>query len=822
VGRQTILSLFEEQANTRPDAVAAVCETEGVTFACLNDAANRLARLLVSKGVRRESVVGVLLPRSIDTIVTMYAIFKSGGTYLPLDTRLPRARVDYMLSVSNASHVITVEDLAFDTSSPVLLLNTRETSDQLHVQVGRNLETSGDNALARHSAYVLFTSGSTGRPKGVVVDHVALLNFTNAVTEVLQLVETDIVLAATPVGFDISLFELAVSVALGARVAVLTDRDLEEWQWASKLFEKHKPTVIQTTPSRLAPLLNQHTVQQSGAVVISAGEVLSKGLAEKFLARGVRMINAYGPTECTIWTTCGTVKNEGTDAWRDPQIGTALPGCQVYVLNRWLQTAPAGVPGELYVAGEVLARGYCSMPGFTAERFVANPFDQQRPGSRMYRTGDRVVADATGALHFLGRNDSQVKVRGVRIELGEIETLLESRREIQRAVALITGKHQQLCALIQPIAGAVVDVEDVRRCLAEVLPPQAVPTLIRQVEGFKLTTSGKIDRTALPSIIDSPSPKAMPATPLEELLCRLTAEILGHDEVDVESNFFDIGGHSMLAVKLVSVIGEVLGKRISVKTVFQWPVVRDLARHLGEDAGDSAFAPALMLRSPATKPALFCLPPASGIGWCYSALLGSIESERGIVCLQDEYIQTGGQLVSSISIAAANYLRRIRELQVNGPYHLLGWSFGGLLAHAVACQLQEASQTVGLLSILDTFPGKQRTAAEDDLFDEAWGTALTTALSGGGGASKAVERTVMFARHARDLAYSYKPARFHGDALLFMTADLQHSVTSWFPWIEGSVEVAVVNCGHADLVSRPHLVEIGRRVEAEMLKIELM
>ncbi|MCW7946082.1 hypothetical protein AAW14_29830, partial [Streptomyces hygroscopicus] len=565
---------------------------------------------------------------------------------------------------------------------------------------------------------------------------------------------------------------------------------------------------------------------------------------------GRSLHNHYGPSEThlvTAHTLPGDVARWGATA----PIGRPIWNTQVYVLDPGLAPVPPGVTGELYIAGAALARGYWDRPGLTAERFVANPFGAA--GERMYRTGDLVRWNAAGELEYLGRADSQVKVRGMRVELGETETVLAGHPDVsQAAVALRTDGpgDGRLVGYVVPVPGHEVDVPALRTYLAGItylagaLPEHMVPSAIVVMDALPLTPSGKVDRRALPApAIDTASSGRGPRTPQEEILCGVFAEVLGMARVGIDSNFFDLGGHSLLATRLINRVHDLLGVELSIRSVFEAPTVAGLAERLGVDASEGALDVLLPLRAHGEKHPLFCIHPGGGLSWCYAGLLKHLGPDRPIYGLQARGLAEATQLPENIEAMAADYLEQIAAVQPHGPYHLLGWSFGGMVAHVVATQLQEKGEDVALLAMLDAYPIVPEQADEGQgglerelLADLLHFVGIDAADAAGNGLDRAGtldilrrEGSALASLDERSTAAlmdifinnnkllrGFDPVRFHGDLIHFTATlgrdDKAPTARSWRPHVQGRIEDYPIACEHRNMVQSGPLAEIAKIV----------
>ncbi|MCC9312472.1 amino acid adenylation domain-containing protein, partial [Kitasatospora sp. RB6PN24] len=574
----TLPGLFAAQVARTPDAVAVVFDGVELSYAELDARANRLARLLVGRGVGPESVVAVVMERGVDLVVALLAVVKAGGAYLPVDPEYPVERIAHVLDDAAAVCVLTTEQCApvlpGTVGGPVLVLDSAELRAERSGSAGSRLTDADLLAplLPAHPVYVIHTSGSTGRPKGVVVTHQALANHLRAAGQRVPLGVGDRLLAVTTVSFDIAALELFLPLVCGAAVVLAERETVRDAVALRELIRASGATAVQAVPSLWRALLAGEADWPRGVRMLVGGEALPEELAARMRELGAWAVNLYGPTEATVWATSAEV-DEGPVT-----IGRPFANTRAYVLDSALRPVPAGAVGELYLAGAQLARGYLGRPGLTAERFVASPFaggmgvPPAEGWGRMYRTGDLARWRGDGTLECLGRVDTQVKVRGFRIELGEIEAALERHELVAQAVVAVNGTgagEQRLAGYVVPLASAQVDPADLRAYLARSLPAYMVPAAVVVLEELPLTVNGKVDRKALPALEYAAGTGREPATVQEELLCRAFAEVLGLERVGVEDDFFELGGHSLLATRLVSEVRESLQIELPIRVVFE-------------------------------------------------------------------------------------------------------------------------------------------------------------------------------------------------------------------------------------------------------------
>ncbi|MGW1507552.1 non-ribosomal peptide synthetase, partial [Streptomyces mirabilis] len=554
---QAVHTLFEAQAAHTPDAIAVVSGHIQLTYQELNTRADRLARRLTGQGVRPECRVALFLDRSADFIVALMAVLKAGGAYLPIDPNSPADRVAYIIGDAQPALVITSTGLhnALPEKPERILLDALPESEE---PAGHNLAGSDRTlvALPQHPAYVIYTSGSTGMPKGVLVEHASLTSLYHNHFRPGGLYATEIEAAGqqrfkvgmtAPLSFDASWDPLLWMVA-GHELHLIDDLTRQDAHLLVSYAAATRLDVIDTTPSHLEQLVESGLMRDNRScprIVSFGGEAIGNGLWQQLRAVSeLSAFNLYGPTECTVDALSAPVA-----AHAKPVLGKPLSNTEAFVLDAALRPVPVGVAGELYVAGDGLARGYLGRAGLTAERFVACPFGG--PGERMYRTGDIVRWNRDGQLEFIGRADDQVKIRGFRIELGEIEAVLSSREEIAQVAVIVREDRpgdKRLAAYVVAVDGTDLDIDSLRAHVRTALPDYMVPSAFMVLDGLPLTINGKLDRRALPAPdFTATAVSREPVTEQEKTLAALFAEILGLERVGADDSFFELGGHSLLA-----------------------------------------------------------------------------------------------------------------------------------------------------------------------------------------------------------------------------------------------------------------------------------
>jgi len=577
---------IEDQVERTPDAPALTLGSEQISYRELNARSNRLAHFLRDQGVGPESLVGVCLDRSLDSVVSFLAILKAGGTYLPLDPKFPKDRLAFMLADSEVSLLLTHSSLREslgETTARIVLLD-RE-NESLSKGPATNLALSGD---PEHLAYLIYTSGSTGKPKGVMIPRRALVNFLLSMAETPGMAASDTHLAVTTASFDISILEFLLPLVCGAQIVMATAEQSADARELERLLREHAVTVMQATPTNWRMLLENGWEGKSDLRILCGGEALTADLARQLLPRCRELWNMYGPTETTIWSS-----TERLTSADHISLGPPIANTQFHVLDENHKPVAEGMPGELWIGGTGLARGYLKRPELTAERFVTDltRIDPTRegPDARLYRTGDEVRYRPDGTLEFLGRLDQQVKLHGFRIELGEIESVLSKIEGIGQAVVILREDRPGDKRLVAYYTGrAGLSSTSLHQALKTTLPDYMIPSVFLRLEKFPLTPNAKLDRKALPRPEGKRPLLAQdfiaPRTATEKQLANLWCDLLQLEEVGIDDSFFDLGGNSLAAVRMVSQYHTRFGREIPPVKVFQYTTIAKLSEFLQEES----------------------------------------------------------------------------------------------------------------------------------------------------------------------------------------------------------------------------------------------
>ncbi|CAI1752069.1 non-ribosomal peptide synthetase [Serratia marcescens] len=686
--------LFEQQARQTPQAIALIQDAQRLSYAQLNARANRLAHRLIERGVQPGDRVAVRLARSIELVCAQLAVIKAGAAYVPIDPQLPAARQAWIADDSGACLMLT--DAVGDEGIPQLTVEDREAEG--HV---------GNPALRVSSgatAYIMYTSGSTGTPKGVMTPHQGITRLVRNNRYAAFDADDRIAFAANP-AFDASTMEVWAALLNGGALVVIAPEVMMEAERLAAELQRHRITTLFLTTA----LFNQYVHSISGALaqlkyLISGGEKEDPGAYARLLQeRGpVHLIHAYGPTETTTFATTARIERAEGEA-RLP-IGKPIGNTRAYLLDARGRPVPMGAVGALHIGGVGGALGYLNRPELTAQRFLSDPFNPVG-GGRMYRTGDLARYLPDGSLEYQGRCDQQIKLRGFRIEPGEIEVQLAASPWVREAVVQVcsTEHHPRLVAWIVPTADADRSVlqGQLRAYLSERLPEYMVPSAYVWLDALPLTANGKLDRRALPEperAAVGTREYAAPQGETETTLARVWCELLEIGQIGRHDNFFELGGHSLLAVRLSSQLRQ-QGITLPVQAIFNHPILAELAERIDRRTAEAPLRKAVPARSSGSRPPLFFVPTGFGDHSYVFELAKEIDETFPVYAVPWPAVE---EKPATMSDMAASAVALIREVQPQGPYHLAGYSSGGVLAYAIAEQLQSAGEAVAFLGLIDT------------------------------------------------------------------------------------------------------------------------
>jgi amino acid adenylation domain-containing protein len=710
---QRLFELFEEQAAKTPDCTAVVFKDQSLTYAGLERRSRALAAYLQRQGIGPETFVGLFLERSMEIVTGAMGILRAGGVYVPLDPALPEERLAYMLEDARVVFLLTTEALAaraqaFKSRIPTLKILDL---DQDWPAIERYAALYTPPALhPGNLAYVIYTSGSTGRPKGVMISHLTTTRHCHSLRDYFRMAPGERVCLQSPIAFDASVEQIFAPLSVGATVAI---RDLEVLapKPFSAMLADLKVNVIQLPPAFILALLrewqlNPHLIPADLKLLVSCGDVLAVEtvrLWQVMLKDRVTLLNVYGPTEVTAKATFHQVDPDlKTQALARIPIGRPLANKKIYILDRYAQPTPVGVPGELHIGGTGPGRGYHGRPGLTAEKFIPDPFSAE-PGARLYNAGDLAYYRHDGTIEFLGRTDHQVKVRGHRIELGEIEAVLAGHPDVKSAAVITVDMREdkRLVAYLVAQDGRALAQGDLKSFVGRHLPDYMVPSAFVCLEQMPLTPSGKINRRGLPLPEGVAREDAVaPRDAVELELRRIWEEVLEREDIDIRQDFFALGGHSLLAIRLMVLIEERLGRELPLATLFQAPTIEQLAGILRAQGAEAE--PALVcLQALGSSTPFFCVPGAGGTALYLNDLARHLGLDRPVYAFQAKGLDGRSEPYDSVPRIAEHYIRAVRAVQPEGPYLLGGHSFGGRVAFEMSRALEQMGQTVQQLVLLD-------------------------------------------------------------------------------------------------------------------------
>ncbi|QLH62426.1 non-ribosomal peptide synthetase [Serratia symbiotica] len=709
--------LFEQQVQRTPHAMAVTADDGVLSYAALNDRANRLAHYLRAQGVGPDERVAVCAERSSAMVVALLGILKAGGAYVPLDPGYPRERLNYILGDA-------VPTLLLADARGLQVLGTPSVSviplEDVPLLTGElpagDLTPASAGLSANHLAYVIYTSGSSGQPKGVMVEHRQVVNLCQAQGALFSLTTDSRVLQFASACFDASIFEIVMALGHGGTLIIVPDDIRQDRQRLAGFIRQYGVTHATFPPA----LFGQRYPDDFSTLqyVVFAGESPSAALLQGAAETAV-VFNAYGPTETAVCATA--LRYEPANPLHSERaIGTPIANTQIYLLDPQGEPVPVGAVGELYIGGVQVARGYLNRPALTAERFLADPFSAE-PGARMYRSGDLARWLPDGTVEYLGRNDEQVKIRGFRVEPGEVAARLAAHPQVREAVVLARGEGalRHLAAWWVPkTEETACDAAALHAWLAGALPDYMVPRSYVRLDALPLTPNGKLDKRALPAPTEDARVRGEYEAPQGDMETALAAQwcaLLGLDQVGRHDSFFMLGGHSLLAMRLVSRLRRA-GYALSLQAVFAAPVLTDMAKCIyGAPAYPSDKA--IAVRTEGHQAPLFFLPSGFGDYSYVYELARFIDNESPIYALPwpAGLAEKGFTLAKVVGYAVA----MLRRVQPHGPYHLAGYSSGGLLAWSIARHLRENGEKIAFVGLIDTLLPEMRHSASEAFAGEA-------------------------------------------------------------------------------------------------------
>ncbi|MBC9909360.1 non-ribosomal peptide synthase/polyketide synthase [Chitinophaga varians] len=696
---KTIIDLFRERVAVAPESIALLFEEQVLTYQELDIRANQLAHYLAGKGVQQETLVPVCMERSPEMIIAILGILKAGGAYLPIDPSYPAARITYLLEDSHATMLVSSRELADELDTPAHIHIIRTDADRRMIN-SQPTQAPAVVHAPRHLAYVIYTSGSTGNPKGVMIEHKSVVNLALSQAASLRLIPGMRTLQFAAFGFDASCYEIFNTLLSGGSLVLPRKEDLLAADKFGDMVRKHQVELVVLPPSY------QHTIREElGTIktIVSAGEPLNREDAKYFQSKGIRVINAYGPTENTVCTSLTDDPLRGDTI----VIGNPVAQVQVYMLDPHGELCPVGVTGEICAGGEGVARGYLYRPELTAEKFIPDTFSGKED-ARLYRTGDLGRWLPDGSIEYLGRIDDQVKIRGYRIELGEIENALEQCEGVSQAVVVAKGSTDNKSLIAYVLPDGTFDRAAIIAYLESKLPDYMVPSLLIKIDKIPVTPNGKVDRKALPDPDAgtlSENAYVAPRNETEEVLADIWQQLLEVDQVGVHDDFFALGGHSLLSIRLIAAIRRKLGKEIALSNIFETPTIAGLAASLDTPAAGEQTATEeshiIPLNKSNSRTTVFIVPGQDGLADGYDELAKGLTASAAVYGIQMPGVMEGERPLYTIAAIAAQNIRWIKALQPHGPYRFIAHSFGAYVLYEMVRQLEAAGETVAFAAILD-------------------------------------------------------------------------------------------------------------------------
>lgn len=704
---------IEETASTlKKNHIAIVAGEKHITYEELNYLSGHWAARLQARGIKEGDYIGVCLKRTAELPVALLSILKSGAAYIPLDPDFPADRLHYMVEDAPAKYVIVSKELQNELKFPV---------DKVILFEDLKNETNGieytkSDVTPDTLAYILYTSGSTGKPKGVAVRHASVTNLLNDIAPKIGLDREERFLSVTTISFDISVLELFMPLMHGAGLHLANKMQAIDPRWLSNYIDQKSIRFIQATPATYDLLFAGGWEGKKDLAVLCGGEALRIELANKLLSCNRDVWNLYGPTETTIWSTVSLITEQSLARQRNGilSIGKPVANTKIFIMNQHGQPCPIGVSGELWIGGDGVSAGYLNRPELTQEKFIPSPDGE----GLVYKTGDRVIMDLSGNLYFLNRFDHQVKVRGYRIELGEIETALNNCKEIQQSVVLTcpdSSGQNMLVTWFKPTSTDLSDEEIISSCKKSIvtqLPEYMIPAVWISMKDFPLTPNGKIDRNALPQPghikIERTLLAKEEATPLQKSIINLWEELLQIPNIRLDDNFFHLGGHSILAVKIMVDLEKLTSKKLPLAVLFTSPTIRELSALYEQNEDEKVWNPIVPLREGGINKALYFAHGISGNVFKYHGLGQRLTGSQPSYGLQAYGLNGIDTPFHDMKTMAAYHIKAIRAAQPEGPYYLAGGSFGGYLAYEMAIQLKEAGQEIGFLCLFDIDAAKKK------------------------------------------------------------------------------------------------------------------
>jgi aspartate racemase len=852
---------FEAQVEQTPDAVAVIDGERQLTYRELNGRANQLARYLQTLGVGPgENLAIICMERSLEMVVTFLGVHKAGAAYVPIDPNYPHERRAYKLSDSQANVILTQEDLV--TSLPAHTAQVVKLDADWNLIAQQNSDNLPTQVTPQSLAYVIYTSGSTGKPKGVMITHQGVVNHSAAIARQFELQPSDRVLQFSTMSFDIIVEEVFPSLISGATIILRSEESIASTSAFLTFIETNQITILDLPTAFWHELVNglqllDIVLPSSVRLVVVGGEKASRSTYQiwrNLVGQYPRWLNTYGPTETTVTATVyDPIASEFEPSQSEIPIGRPIANTQIYLLDQHLQPVPVGFPGELYIGGAGLSRGYLHRPELNARKFSPNPFSDE-PGARLYKTGDTARYLPSGDIEFIGRIDYQVKIRGFRIELVEIETALEQHPDIQQAIVLAqeesSGQKRLVAYLLIKQSVKKLQAPTTAELIAFLqikLPDYMLPTIFVTLETLPVTPNGKVDRQALPV------PKQLgegrevnfvpPRNDLEFRLVKIWETVLKIQPIGIKDNFFELGGNSLLAARLSDQIEKVFNRNLPLTKIFEAPTVEKLAKSVRREAWSMPDTSIVAIQSQGNRPPLFLCE-----GVCiYHPLVPYLGADQPLYGLVNSMNKRGKDAANRVQDLAGQYIQEIRAIQPKGPYYLAGLSFGGIVAFEVAQRLIAEGQDVALLALFDTVlpdacklkPISKRVQFHLHQLQQFGVTYVLEQIKGKLEFLKKrrtrLEREISLKQNLGELhvaeyfeqqelndraEQAYQPQAYPGKMVVFRASDREDLATSdidpelgWGKFALGELEIFDVPGDHLGILKEPNVSRLGKKLK---------
>jgi amino acid adenylation domain-containing protein len=808
---ETIITLFEEQVRAAPNAIAFICDDTETTYKQLNELANQVAYFLKKHGLKKESCIPVCVDRTVKMIATILGILKAGGAYVPIDPEYPQKRIEYQILDVNASIIITDKKgrNKLPSIQNVTIIDLDTSWEVICKELVENLQTE----INLHQlAYIIYTSGSTGQPKGVMIEHYSLYSFINWCTLEFASTQFDIVYAVTSICFDLSVYEIFFPLSTGKKIRLMkTALDIENYLY------KDKSVLLNTVPTMIDSLLKRNVDLSNVTAINVAGEPVPHRLVQNIDTGKIEVRNLYGPTEDTTYSTVYRLRKD-----RPILIGKPINGTNIYILNPQLQPVPAGEEGEIFIAGDGLARGYLNQEELTKEKFVEDPFNStQRP--RMYKTGDLGRWTKDGNIEFLGRIDHQIKIKGFRIEAGEIEHSIEQSGFVERSI--VTGdanKNGNKHIVAYVIPNKNYNREATISYIKERLPHFMMPSFFIEIEHVPLTENGKIDRKRLPQPEEVLSKlyHQAPRNSTEEIIVGMWQTLLGVNEIGIRDNFFDLGGDSILSMQFISKARE-MDFLLQPMEIFQHPTIAELSEIVdGRSEKRNVFplGSIVPFRREGSYLPFFALPGF----WMYRKLALYLNEERPFFGFEPyEY--------TDVKVIADDLIRAMKKEQLKGPYLLGGFCENYPVVFETAHKLLEQGEEVPLLVLIESHAPHSALSLKSPRFISRKINLYYQNMKGLSAAKKlkyAIKElkyisTVIASKIKRKKKRS--PRIYPGNLLLIRSSIIPPSYSDdpkmgWQPYVTGNIETITIEGDHFGILEEPGVMETADKLHSMLIK----